>query len=216
MKRLGLLLLALVGFFQSSYGQRTILPLGDSITEGGGHFTCYREFLPRKLEAAGLDFRLIGPKRDASSAHAGYSGKNTAYLASIIEEVYTHYPADLVLLHSGHNSFSKNLPVPGIVRDTDRIVRTILEINPYATILIAQVIPAGKLPKYDYIPELNEALAEYVERAPFKAQLVLVDQSDGFDWHTDTVEDSVHPNVAGAEKMATRWAEALSGLATKL
>ncbi|WPJ95126.1 GDSL-type esterase/lipase family protein [Coraliomargarita algicola] len=190
----------------------TVLALGDSITEGGEHFVCYRKFLSKMLKAQRMPYTFIGPKKDSDSAHAGYSGKNTAYLASIIEDVYRQYPADVVLLHSGHNSFSKDKPVPGILRDTDSIVRTIIQINPRATILIAQVITAGKLPKYDYIPELNKKLADYVKYSEFADNMVLVDQDNGFDWTTDTVGDKVHPNVNGAKKMAAHWLEGIKNL----
>jgi len=189
----------------SSAAEITVLALGDSITEGGEHFVCYRKFLPEMLKAKGMPYAFIGPKKDSDSAHAGYSGKNTAYLASIIGDVYMQYPADIVLLHSGHNSFSKDRPVAGILRSTDSIVRTILQINPDAIILIAQVITAGKLPKYDYIPELNASIADYVENSKYADHLVLVDQAEGFDWHTDTIYDKVHPNAIGARKMAARW-----------
>ena len=42
------------------------------------------------------------------------------------------------------------------------------------------------------------------------ASVVLVDQADGFDWRTDTKEDKVHPNEAGARKMAQQWLKALT------
>lgn len=212
MKCICFLFLALAGVFQWSSAAVTILPLGDSITEGGKHFVCYRQFLPQQLEGAGLHYTFIGPKQDAYSAHAGYSGKNTAYLASIIGKVYRQYPADVVLLHSGHNSFSKDQPVAGIVQHTDAIVRTILEINPEATVMIAQVIPAGKMPKYAYIQSLNEALAVYAKTSEFTKQSVLVNHAEGFDWRTDTIHDQVHPNAAGAEKMALQWTEAFRAL----
>ncbi len=77
-------------------------------------------------------------------------------------------------------------------------------------VLLAQVIPSGKLPKYDYIPELNLALAELATRLNSAAQpVILVNQAEDFDWRTETIDDHVHPNAAGAEKMATRWFDAL-------
>jgi len=45
--------------------------------------------------------------------------------------------------------------------------------------------------------------------------VIAVNQSDGFDWKTDTIADKVHPNNHGAEKMATRWFEALKPLLQK-
>ena len=40
-------------------------------------------------------------------------------------------------------------------------------------------------------------------------QVFLVNQAQGFNWQDYTVHDKVHPNKAGAEKMATVWFEAL-------
>jgi lysophospholipase L1-like esterase len=39
-----------------------------------------------------------------------------------------------------------------------------------------------------------------------------VDHATGFDWKTDTTKDKVHPNAQGAEKMASKWFEALEKL----
>ena len=48
----------------------------------------------------------------------------------------------------------------GIVAATEAMIRSVREANPKVVVLVAQVIPSGKLPKYAYIPELNEALAK--------------------------------------------------------
>jgi lysophospholipase L1-like esterase len=119
-------------------------------------------------------------------------------------------PAAVILLHAGHNHFSEERPVPGIIAATERLIRAFRSANPRVAVLLAQVIPSGKLPKYDYIPELNLALAELATRLNSAAQpVILVNQAEGFDWRTDTIDDHVHPNAAGAEKMATRWFDAL-------
>jgi lysophospholipase L1-like esterase len=190
--------------------QVTIMPLGDSITEGGSTFSCYRAPLWEKLFAAGYLIDYVGsrtsPSRFGPFRHEGYGGKSTEYLAANIERLYKAHPADVVLLHSGHNHAVEEKPVPGILAATEKIVTTIHSIRPDATVLVAQVIPSGKLPKYSYHPELNAALAQLVERLKQSGQRVaLVKQTEGFDWHTDTVADHVHPNARGAEKMAARW-----------
>lgn len=202
----------------SAQGQepRTILAIGDSITQGSKGFTCYRQVLVPDLEKKGLRFEFIGPRKDATSAHAGFGGKNTQYLSKVSKEIYRKHPADIVLLHSGHNSFSKDKPVQGIVDSTEAIIKNILGINPDATILLAQVIPAGKLPKYDYIPDLNKELeALSVKLSKEGHPVILVNQAEGFDWKTDTVKDKVHPNESGATKMAKRWSDALQPLLEK-
>lgn len=189
----------------------TILALGDSITQGGGKtFVGYREVLIPELRRMNAKFDFIGPNRDATSAHAGYSGKNVSDLLGMTKEIYSRYPADIVLVHAGHNRFSKDNPVPGMIRDTEAMVRTIRTINPRATVMLSKVIPSGKLPKYDYIPEFNVELVNLGKRLVAEGcNVVLVDQEDGFDWKTDTIGDHVHPNASGAAKMAKKWMDAL-------
>jgi lysophospholipase L1-like esterase len=191
----------------------TVLALGDSIT---ALTNSYRGVLVPVLAEKGLPFQFIGPQKDSVSAHAGYGGKNTKFLLGIIQKFYPQYPADIVLIHSGHNSFSEDKPVPGIIQDTEAIIETIYTNNPSATILLAQVIPSGKLPKYSYIPELNEELEALSKRLITKGRaIILVNQAKGFEWQTDTVSDKVHPSPSGANKMAAKWLEALMALPKK-
>jgi lysophospholipase L1-like esterase len=189
---------------------KTILAIGDSITQGGGNFICYRQILVPELKKRGFALEFIGPKKDATSCHAGYGGKNTGYLRSISKEIYTQYPADIVLIHSGHNSFSKNKPVPNIIEDTKSLIENIVAINPKVIILLAQPITSGKLPKYSYIPELNSKLITLSKEITAKGhKIILVNQAEGFDWETDTIKDKVHTNASGAKKMADKWMGAL-------
>lgn len=186
----------------------TILPFGDSITAGGGKgASSYRHFLFEQLQREGLPCAFIGPNRDQRGlAHAGYSGWNSRRLRDITAKIYRAHPADIVLLHSGHNNFAKDRPIAGIIEDTRTIIETIMGIKPSAQILLAQVIPAGKLPKYSYIPELNREIARLAaELRQRQRPITLVDLATGFDWRTDTTADKVHPNAQGARKMAEKW-----------
>lgn len=194
----------------------TILAIGDSITQDGPSFVGYREVLVPALKEQGLRFEFIGPKKDKISAHAGFGGRNTAFLRGIFKETYSRYPADIVMIHSGHNSFAKDKPVPGIVKDTRAMIAMAHEINPEVVVLLAQVIPAGKLPKYAYIPELNrqlEVLANVLVKEGHR--VILVNQEEGFDWRVDAVDDKVHPSASGGRKMAAKWMEALVPLLEK-
>ncbi len=191
-----------------------IMAVGDSITAGADFFSSYRYPLWEKLFAAGHVVEFVGTQsgetRVGPLAHEGYGGKNTEYLAATVPAHFGAHPADIVLLHSGHNHTVEEQPVPGIVAATESLIASFRAANPHVTVLLAQVIPAGKLPKYAYIPELNAALARLAARLDQPGQRVVpVDQATGFDWTTDTVADKVHPNAAGAEKMARVWFEAL-------
>ncbi len=199
----------------------TILPMGDSITEGGPGFQVYRYPLMEKLQAAGYDVAYVGSKTTRANGgsplgelkHEGYGGQSIGFLNAKFNELYAQNPADIILLHAGHNQFADKLPVPGMLADTRAIITKARVINPKVIVLVAQVIPSGKLPKYSYIPEYNAALTRLAsELNTTKQRVIVVNQAEGFDWKTDTVGDLVHPNASGAEKMAQKWFAALQSV----
>lgn len=220
MKNIGIIFLTLlflttndIQAHESRKGKRyTIMGLSDSITEGGDYFQCYLFPLWEKLLTGGYAFDFVGPRlskcRIGTLNHAGFSGQHAEYLDKVIDTLYTNHPADIVLLHTGHNHFDTEKPVAGIVAAQQSIIRKIKRINPEATILVAQVITSGKLPKYSYIPELNRALADMITQLN-DPKVILVDQATGFDWQKHTIDDMVHPNAEGAGHMAGVWYEAL-------
>jgi acetyl esterase len=192
-----------------------IMAVGDSITAGADFFSCYRYPLWEKLFAAGYIVEFVGTQQSESRigplAHEGYGGRNAAWLARTVPARFRDHPADIVLLHAGHNHSVEEQPVRLIVAATESLITAFREANSRVTVLLAQVIPAGKLPKYSYIPELNAALARLAVRLDrIDQRVVLVDHATGFDRETDTVADRVHPNAAGAEKMAAAWFRELS------
>ncbi len=208
-----LFLLAATGQAQSRTW--TVLCLGDSITACSGPFGCYRVALARLVAENGLHIRFVGAHESDSPfgklRHEGYGGHTTEFLAENMERLYSANPADIILLHSGHNHFVEEHPVPGILKATERIIATARRINPRVIVMLAQVIPSGKLPKYSYLPELNAELAPLAKRLDRPCQpVILVDQASGFDPVRDTVDDLVHPNEQGAAKIAQRWYAALT------
>jgi lysophospholipase L1-like esterase len=195
-----------------------IMAVGDSITQGGGNsFATYRHLLADLLLTKGRSFEFVGSQTSQHAGvacrHEGYGGKNAEFLASILEAKLRAHPADLVMIQAGHNHSAEEKPVPGIVEAQRRMIAIARQQNPAAIVLIAQVIPSAKLPKYAYLPDLNAALAKLAQEMHSPAQpVLLVDLATGFDPATDTVADKVHPNQAGAAKIAERWAAALSPL----
>jgi acetyl esterase/lipase len=187
-----------------------LMPVGDSITEGGNTFSNYRYPLWEKLFAAGYIVEYVGSRTSESRVgplhHEGYGGKNAEFLAGALEKSFPTNVADIVLIHAGHNHTNTEAPVPGIVAATESMIRTARGVNPRVIVLVAQVIPSGKLPKYEYIPELNVELAKLAARLDTRTSPVkVVNMTEGFDWRTDTIAERVHPNARGAEKMAQQW-----------
>lgn len=196
----------------------TILGLGDSITEGGPEFFSYLFPLDSILKRAGYQPQFIGPRRSIQNGdtlyHAGFSGKTAEFLAARIDSFYSAFPADVVLLHAGHNHFNEEAPVPGILQAQRTIIQTIKKKNPSALIFVAGVITSGKLPKYEYIPKLNASLKTMVDSLN-DATILFVDQQQGWNWAGYTIPDKVHPNRAGAGIIAINWFNAITAILNK-
>jgi lysophospholipase L1-like esterase len=190
----------------------SILGLGDSITQGGADFVSYLFPLRKIVLNAGYTVKFIGPKpsiyKTDSIYNAGYGGKNAEFLEASVDSIYSRFPADIVLLHTGHNHFDTENPVAGILAAQKSIISKLIAINPRVVIFVAQVISSGKLPKYSYIPSLNDQIRDMVKRLNNK-NVILVNQEKGWDWQKYTIADKVHPNAMGAEKMAQTWFKAL-------
>lgn len=186
------------------------MPVGDSITDGGRD-AGYRSRLLEKLTAAGYGVQFVGTRGSEPLRHEGYGGKNAQFLATVVGKNFKAQPADIVLMHCGHNCFAEQKPVPDILAATEKMIADFRSTNPKVIVLLAQVIPSGKLPKYSYIPELNQELAKLAKRL----DVILVNQAEGFDWKTDALADMVHPNAAGKEKMAACWFAALKPILEK-
>ena len=191
-----------------------IMAAGDSITAGGKTFVTYRLPLELKLRTAGFKFEFVGSQQSEGPTgpllHEGYGGKTAEDLVKILGPKFKQAKPDILLLHCGHNHSAEEKPVAGIISAERAIIEAARKQNPHIVVLLAMVIPSGKLPKYGYIPELNQAevlLVRELHRPD--APVMMVDQYTGFDPQKDTIMDKVHPTAQGAEKMASRWFMAL-------
>ncbi len=207
-----------------------IMPVGDSITEGASSFSVYRPPLYDKLTAAGYHFEFVGSKSSTYSSptgtvtlkHEGQGGANAQTVASNVAASFPNNPADIVLIHSGHNyntseatldEAGKEAIATTVENATRNMIATCRATNPRVIVLVAQVITSNKLPKYAYIPNLNARLATMAASLSTAASpVMIVNQADGWDPAADTITDLVHPNAVGAEKMAVKWFAALSPL----
>lgn len=191
-----------------------IMAAGDSITEGLGGSGNWRFQLATRLANAGYCVEFVGSRSSLSPAgplrHEGHGGKNVEFLAAALSTNFATHPADIVLLHAGHNHFAEEDPVPGMVQATESAIAACRAVNPRVTILLARVIPSAKLPKYGYLPGFNGELPALAARLnSADSPVILVDQWSGYDPVADNQDDRVHPNASGSAKIAQRWFEAL-------
>ncbi len=215
----------------STIPKARVLCLGDSITAGNTSMVVYKGPLYDKLTTAGYRFEYVGSQSSSYNSptygslslnHEGYSGKNCTEIAGFFATNSPLYPADIVIIHSAHNlNIAEAVLTPAaeaaIVSTVENAARSMIQTarntNSSVKILLAKVIPSGKLPKYSYIPAVNVRLGEIAVELNTDAQPVIsVNQAANFNWATDTITDMVHPNASGGEKIAQKFFDALQPL----
>ena len=209
----------------ASEPQFSVCCVGDSITEGttqdaSAYRWTYRLYLPDALSALG--YTNVAWKGSHVSSYSGsalpsegWSGQNAAQVAAKYIANAEGDRADFLLLHSGHNYDASNAGnissvVAAVTNAHAQIIAAARAKNPKVVVLEAKVITSGKLPKYQYIPTLNEAIGVLASRLnTVDSPVVVVDMSEGWDYATHCISDMVHPNETGARLMAERWAAAI-------
>jgi hypothetical protein len=206
-----------------------ILPLGDSITQGGKtdreEYT-YRYPLFGLLTDAGVKFDFIGSLKTGLQPnakwhdykgkpfdldHEGHYGWKTAGVREKLAEWMKTYPApaDIVLIHLGTNDQGAPDHTVAVVEPLREIVKMLREKNPKVVVLIAHLnFNGGAALK---IRPLVEAMARELNTGT--SPVVTVPMYQGWkenpkDPDTDTF-DWAHPNPKGQRKMAEKWFEAM-------
>ncbi len=201
----------------------TIMPLGDSITQGNKAMDSYRRALFHKLTDAGYQFRFVGseksnftgppPHPDFQQDNEGHFGwKITDVLAKLDGWLDQNDP-DIVLLHLGTNDNGQPNRTPdAIIADLETMIGILRKHNPKVKVLLAQLMT-----NWGDLVEVNHRIPELAKRSSTAASpVIVVDQVTGFDIRKgqDTV-DGCHPNPSGEEKMATKWFAALASILPK-
>ncbi len=212
-----------------------ILPLGDSITQGGKsdreEYT-YRYPLFCMLKDAGVDFNFIGSLKTGLQAHAqwpdykgeafdldheGHYGWKTAKVWDKLEGWSKQWGAkpDIALIHLGTNDQGAEDHVKEVQEPMIKIVNFLRELNPKVIILIAQLNLNSKgakiiRPLYDQIG---------ADMSTKESPIHIVHGYKG--WHENPNHpeahtfDWAHPNPAGQKKMAEDWFAVLKPYLTK-
>lgn len=204
--------------------QIRIMPLGDSITQGG--FGSYRRNLYHKLVQAGFNVNFVGsmtrvylgepPNPDYDLSHEGHWGWKASDIlegvasAGKLSQWLESYTPDIVLIHIGSNDMHQARDTESTISDIKSIIATLRRDNPNVVIFLAKLIPWDNEIINSRICALNEnmdGIAEDISTA--QSLVIIVDQYSGFDAVSDT-SDGVHPNNQGEEKMAENWFIALN------
>ena len=209
----------------------SICCVGDSITEGAyspgaANKWTYRTYLAQMLAESGLGNvewkgSHVSPDSGNELPSEGWSGQNAEQIASKYIANAEGDKADILLLHAGHNyNVDPNTSSPAYSPEAEivaaatnahaRIIAAARAQNPNVTVLYAKVVTSGKLPKYSYIPALNNAIGALASELNTAASPIrVVDMARGWDWTVHCIGDKVHPTESGARLMASKWVEAL-------
>ncbi len=189
-----------------------IMPLGDSITEGGHEAATYRYYLQKDLEGDGVAVDFVGSQSgvfrgkprfgDFDLDHEGHWGWTTAEVLDRIDEWAPAARADVVLVHLGTNDFRED---PALTPDNlSAIIDELRKANPDVVVFLARIIPSAGLPRERHAA-LNDAIERMGrEKSTARSPVEIVRQDDGFDPAVDTY-DGTHPNDLGERKMAEQW-----------
>jgi len=206
-----------------------ILPLGDSITQGGNgtrpeftwRYPLYYMLLKEKYVVdfigsmkTGLNPAFKWPARDGVKFdldHEGHYGWKTAPCRDNLAKWMTKYPGppDVVLIHLGTNDQgSKNFP-KDVVKPLADMITMFRKKNPRVIVFVGHLnFTGGAAAK---MRPLVEAMAKKMSTRV--SPVVTVHHYKGFNANpkhpqTDTF-DWAHPNERGQQKMAEAWFKAM-------
>jgi hypothetical protein len=199
-----------------------VLCLGNSITHGAPFH--YRYTLWKYFIDAGVKVDFIGTVEDWNEYpsykgksfdpdHDGHPGWTANQINSSLNNWLTFYTPDIVLYEIGTNDLWKD----EVEFSIGKIKETIIKIkadNPNVKIFVSTAIPLASFNSYSskgnlWLSQFNADLKALVQNLDTKQMHVtMVDHNSGFT-DEDFIEDGVHPNQTGSDKLARNWAIAL-------
>jgi beta-glucanase (GH16 family)/lysophospholipase L1-like esterase len=189
--------------------QVILMPLGDSITDGGDSMGGYRLDLWKKLvqtDGDKIDFVGSlngGPSDLGDKDHEGHIGWNITELDEQINGWMTTSKPDIVLLHIGTNDLDQGASASEMESNLKKLLTDIYTAKPDTALVVSSLIITTVGEKATWTA-YNAAIPGIV--SGFKSQgknITYVDMSNSL---TEAdLDDGAHPTWEGYSKMATVW-----------
>ncbi len=212
-----------------------ILPLGDSITQGGKSlgnivYASYRYPLYHKLKAAGYDVNFVGSLSNLNGNltpsaanypnyagtfdrdHQAYWGKTTLYLNQNLNAALVSLPVadkpELVVLNIGTND-ANNIPTSTYVTQLTSVIDKLRTANPAVKIVLSNIMVF--INHEASCIEFNTAIAALASSLnTVESPVVLADINTALP--AAARYDGIHPNFVGEEWLATVYFNAIQSL----
>jgi lysophospholipase L1-like esterase len=196
-----------------SNGGVRILPLGDSITDGYNVPGGYRIHLWRALAAAGHPADFVGsgfngPADLPDHDHEGHSGWRIDQVSAQTAGWVAGTGPRTVLVHLGTNDVTQNYDLPNAPARLSGLIDRIRTAAPAADIFVASIVPLADPTFESRARTFNATVPGIVAGKGGRVHFVDMHAALG----AGDLADGVHPNRAGYDKMAARWASALAAV----
>lgn len=192
----------------------TVMPLGDSITEGVWVPGGYRSDLWQLMVADGyaphfVGSRSGGPAQLGDHAHEGHSGWRIDQLSDQVRGRLLRYRPQVVLLHIGTNDILQNYRLATAPERLGALIDHIMTALPEVRLYVATIVPFADPVREARATEYNAAISEVVaKKAAAYHGVQLVDLHSALT--AADLSDGIHPSNGGFSKMAARWFGALT------
>ncbi len=194
----------------------TIMPLGDSITHASRETGNYRCKLWNMLEDIGT-FEFVGSMQGLVHGgqgeycdidHEGHAGWTSDQVLELITGDYKDYSADIVLIHLGTNDLAADQSEGSTVYEISKVIEKLRSQNQLLVTFVAGIIPNYLEDNQYQTIELNRRILNMANSlTTVQNPVIYVDQFS--DFTEGDMVDRLHPNDAGAEKLAHNWFIAL-------
>jgi lysophospholipase L1-like esterase len=194
----------------------TVMPLGDSITDGLNGTGGYRTdlFLMALVDGRYLDFvgsQVTGPAQLRDQNHEGHPGWRIDQIDASVTGWLATYQPDVILLHIGTNDVIQNYALSQAPDRLAALVGHIAAADPQALVHVATIVPFADPAMDAQAQQLNARIPGIVAAgAGTGGHIDLVDMHAAVGT-ADLSPDGVHPSNGGYSKMAARWYTEFTG-----
>jgi lysophospholipase L1-like esterase len=194
----------------------TVMPLGDSITDGLNGTGGYRSDLWQlfQTDARFVDFvgsQAAGPVQLGDKNHEGHPGWRIDQVDAQVTGWLTGYQPDVVLLHIGTNDVIQNYALSQAPSRLSALIDHITTAVPGAEVYVSTIVPCADAGKDGQTQAYNATIPGIVQaKANLGRHVHLVDMHAATST-ADLSSDGVHPSNGGYSKMAARWYAELNG-----